>query len=72
MSGLEACARLARLRPRPFVVLVSSTADPALPELATEHGAVGFLPKHALRPRTLREQWERRYSDDSESESSAM
>src|SRR3954453_4105239 len=43
LSGLEACARLARLRPRPLIVLVSADADPALPELAVDHGAAGFL-----------------------------
>jgi DNA-binding NarL/FixJ family response regulator len=72
ISGLETSARLARLRPRPFVLLVSSDAGPALPELAVAHGAVAFLPKHALRSRALRDVWERRYPDDSESESSAM
>jgi DNA-binding NarL/FixJ family response regulator len=65
MSGLETCARLARLHPRPLIVLVSSSADLALGELAVAHGAAGFLPKQALGPWTLRELWERRGGDDS-------
>src|SRR3954465_15640542 len=60
ISGLETSARLARLCPRPFVVLVSADEDPRLPELAHAHGAIAFLLKRALRPRTLRALWELR------------
>src|SRR4051812_46497947 len=58
ISGLETSARLARLSPRPFVVLVSADDEPQLPELALAHGAIAFLPKRALRPSTLRALWE--------------
>src|SRR3954463_14716863 len=60
ISGLETGARLARLSPRPFVVLVSADDDPRLPELALAHGAIAFLPKRALRPRTLQTLWQLR------------
>jgi DNA-binding NarL/FixJ family response regulator len=60
VSGLEVSARLASLRPRPVVVLVSGSDHRGLPELAVAHGALGFLAKHAIRPRTLRALWERR------------
>jgi two-component system invasion response regulator UvrY len=72
ISGLETCARLARLRPQPFVFLVSANVDAALPELAVAHGAVGFMQKHALRPQALRAMWEARYPYDSGFESSVM
>jgi DNA-binding NarL/FixJ family response regulator len=60
ISGFETSARLARLRPRPFVVLVSTREDPVLSDLAGSHGALGFLPKRALRPKTLRALWQLR------------
>src|SRR3954454_9718592 len=58
ISGLETSARLARLSPRPFVVLVSVDDEPRLPELALAHGAIAFLPKRALRRSTLRALWQ--------------
>src|SRR3954452_17198077 len=45
ISGLETSARLARLSPRPAVVLLSADDRPQLPELALAHGAIAFLPK---------------------------
>src|SRR3954462_5392734 len=57
ISGLETSARLARLSPRPVVVLVSADDQPRLPELALAHGAIAFLPNRALRPGTLRALW---------------
>src|SRR3954454_4420503 len=58
ISGLETSARLARLSPRPAVVLVSADDQSRLPELALAHGAIAFLPKPALRPSTLRALWQ--------------
>src|SRR4051794_12249451 len=71
ISGFETSTRLAYLRPRPFVFLVSADDDPVLYERAVSHGAVGFLPKRALRPNTLRTLWAecgRRHADHGEPE----
>jgi DNA-binding NarL/FixJ family response regulator len=64
ISGFETTARLGRLRPRPFVVLVSADDDSHLSELALAYGAIGFLPKGTVRPSTLRALWARRDGGD--------
>ena len=69
ISGFETSARLGRLRPRPFVVLVSADDDPQLSELALAYGAIGFLPKATLRPGTLRSLWSRRDGGDEREDS---
>jgi two-component system invasion response regulator UvrY len=58
ISGFETSARLACLRPRPCVILISGDEGPVLSELACSHDALGFLPKRALTPRTLQALWE--------------
>src|SRR4051794_25879607 len=60
ISGFETCVRLARLHPRPFVLVISANEDPIFSELAGSHGAIGFLSKRALHPRTLRGLWAQR------------
>lgn len=60
MSGLETCARLARLRPQPRVILTSASVEPDVVELAGLHGAARFIPKDELDPASLRLLWEQR------------
>jgi two-component system invasion response regulator UvrY len=59
LGGLETSRRLAALDEAPLVVLISADDDPVLRDSAGAHGAVAFLSKHELRPRTLRALWER-------------
>jgi DNA-binding NarL/FixJ family response regulator len=59
IDGLETSRRLAELHPAPLVILISADDDPVLRESAGEHGAVAFLSKQELGPRTLRALWER-------------
>jgi DNA-binding NarL/FixJ family response regulator len=59
IDGLETCRRLSAGRRAPLVVMISSDDDPALRESAADCGAIGFVPKQALRPGILRALWER-------------
>ena len=59
LGGLETSRRLAALDEAPLVVLISGDDDPVLRDSASAHGAVAFLSKQELRPRTLRALWER-------------
>jgi two-component system, NarL family, invasion response regulator UvrY len=59
IDGLETSRRLAAERPAPLVVLVSAYDHPALRDSVGGCGAAAFLPKQQLRPRVLRELWER-------------
>jgi DNA-binding NarL/FixJ family response regulator len=59
IGGLETSRLLAALEKAPRVVLISADDDPVLRESAGAHGAVAFLSKQELRPRTLRALWER-------------
>jgi len=59
IDGLETSRRLTAEEPRPLVVLISADDDPLLRDSARDHGAVAFLCKQELRPRTLRALWER-------------
>ena len=59
IGGLETSRLLAALDDAPRVVLISADDDPVLRDSAGAHGAVAFLSKPELRPRTLRALWER-------------
>jgi DNA-binding NarL/FixJ family response regulator len=59
IDGLETSRRLAEVEPQPLVILISADDDPVLRDAAASYGAVAFLSKHELRPRTLRALWDR-------------
>jgi DNA-binding NarL/FixJ family response regulator len=59
IDGLETSRRLAGLEPHPLIILISADDDPVLRDSAASFGAVAFLSKQELRPRTLRALWDR-------------